>query len=168
MFDKFKLGFICLTLCLTVPLTASAAKPGSGGDTYFFGADPFIYCGDFTILDDLTMDYSWKEFYDGDGNFVRAAEQYTFNDDLYREDFPGGIHLYGKAKGNHQYFFKDGEFWHKVTGAEVRIMVPGYGHILFDAGQLIFVDDEIEFVRGKNHDFFQGETDAICDYFRNQ
>ena len=167
MFDKFKLGFICLTLCLTVPLTASAAKPDSGEGSYFFEADPLIFCGDFTIVDDLLLDVSWSEFYDKDGNFVRAAERYTFYDDLYHEGFPGGIHLYGKAQGNHQYFFKDGEFWHRVTGAEVKIMLPGYGHMLLDAGQLLFIDGEIEFIRGENHNYFQDETDAICDYFRN-
>lgn len=168
MFDKFKLGLICLTLCLTVPLTASAAKPDSGKGSYFFEAEPLVFCGDFTIVDDLLMDVSWNYFYDNDGNFVRADEHYTFYDDLYREDFPDGIHLYGRALNNQQYFFKDGEFWHRVTGAEARFMLPGYGHVLFDAGQLLFIDSEIEFIRGKNHNYFLGETDAICDYFRNQ
>jgi hypothetical protein len=168
MFDKFKLGFICLTLCLTVPITVSAAKPDSGGDSYIFEADPLIDCGDFWILDNILLDYSWQEFYDKDGNFVRAAERLTFDDDLYHEDFPDGIHLYGKALGNHQYFFKDGEFWHRVTGAEVKITVPGYGQMFFEAGQLLFVDGELELMRGNNHNYVLDETDAICDYFRNQ
>ena len=168
MFDKFKLVFIWLTLCLMIPLTASAAKPDSGGGSYNFPADPFIFCGDFWILDNILMDYSWRDFYDKDGNVVRSAEKYTFDDDLYHEGFPDGIHLYGKGIGNNQSFFKDGEFWRRVTGAEVKITVPGYGHMFFDAGQLLFVDGEIEFIRGKNHNYFRGETDAICDYFRNQ
>ncbi len=168
MFDKFKLISIWLTLCLIVPLTASAAKPLSGGWSDFFEADPLIDCGDFLILDDVLVDASWREFYDKDGNFVRAAERYTFDDDLYHEDFPDGIHLYGKALGNHQYFLKDGALWHKVTGAEVKITVPGYGHMFFEAGQLMFVDGELEFVAGKNHNYSRDETDAICDYFRNQ
>jgi hypothetical protein len=168
MFDKFKLVLIGLTLCLIFPLTASAAKPVSGGDSFFFEADPLIFCGDFWILDDTLMDYSWREFYDKDGEFVRAAERYSFDDDLYHEDFPDGIHLYGKAQANHQYFFKGDEFWHKVTGAVVKITVPGYGQMFFDAGQFIFVDDELEFIHGKNHNYIRDETDAICDYFRNQ
>ena len=168
MFDKFKLVFIWLTLCLIVPLTASAGKPDSGGGSYFIEADPLISCGDFLILDDLLLGYSWSDFYDKDGNWVRSSERYTFDDDLYHEDFPDGIHLYGKALGNHQWFSKDGELWHRVTGAEVKITVPGYGHMFFDAGQFVFVDGELEFIHGKNHNFYRGETDAICDYFRNQ
>lgn len=168
MFDKFKLVFISLTLCLIVPLTASAAKPLSGGWSDFFPAEEFIDCSDFWILDNIQVDASWREFYDKDGNFVRAAERYRFDDDLYHEDFPGGIHLYGKALGNHQYFLKDGELWHRVTGAEVKITVPGYGHMFFEAGQLILVDEEIVFIAGNNHNYVRDETDAICDYFRNQ
>jgi len=168
MFDKFKLVFICLTLFFIVPLTASAGKPDSGGGSYFFEADEFINCGDFLILDDILMDVSWRDFYDKDGNLVRSRVQFTFDDDLYHEDFPDGIHLYGKGIGNNQSFFKDGEFWQRVTGAEVKITVPGYGHMFFDAGQLLFVDGEIEFVRGKNHNYFRDETDAICDYLGNQ
>jgi hypothetical protein len=97
MFDKFKLGLICVTLCLTVPLTASAAKPDSGKRSRFFEAAPLVFCGDFTIVDDFLVDVSWNYFYDNDGNFVRADEHYTFYDDLYHEDFPDGIHLYGGA-----------------------------------------------------------------------
>ena len=70
MFDKFKLVFIWLILCLIFPLTASAAKPDSGGGSYFFEADPLIDCGDFWIRDDTLMDYSWRDFYDKDGNWV--------------------------------------------------------------------------------------------------
>lgn len=168
MFIKFKLAVIWLILCLIVPLTASAAKPDSGGETFFFEADPLVNCGDFWIVDDTHMDYSWREFYDKDGNWVRAAERYSFDDDLYHADFPDGIHLYGNAQANHQWFYKDGEFWHKVTGPVVGITVPGYGQMFFDAGQFIFVDGELEFIHGKNHNYILGETDAICDYFRNQ
>jgi hypothetical protein len=168
MFDKFKLVFIWLTLCLLVPLTASAAKPVSGGGSEFYPGDPLVYCGDFRILDDTLEDSSWRVFYDKDGNWVRAAERYSFDDDLYHEDFPDGIHLYGNAQANHQYFYKDGEFWHKVTGLPVGITVPGYGPMYFDAGQFIFVDDELEFIHGNNHNLIWEETDAICDYFRNQ
>ena len=84
MFDKFKLVFIWLTLCLIFPLTASAAKPDSGGGSFFFEADPLIDCGDFLILDDTLIDYSWRDFYDRDGNWVRSAERYSFGDDLHR------------------------------------------------------------------------------------
>ena len=168
MFDKFKLVFIWLTLCLIVPLTASAAKPLSGGDSGFFEADPLVFCGDFWILDDTLIDASWREFYDNDGNLVRLAERYSFDDDLYHEDFPDGIHLYGNAQANHQWFFVDDEVWHKVTGLPIGITVPDYGHMFFEAGQLIFVDGELEVTHGNNHNLSRDETDAICDYFRNQ
>lgn len=168
MFDKFKLGFICLTLCLTVPLTASAAKPDSGGGSIFYEADPLVYCGDFSILTDFLMDYSWRDFYDKDGNWVRSAVQLTFYDDLFRHDFPDGIHLYGKARANEQHFSEGDESRVKVTGTQVAITVPGYGHMFFDAGQFILVDGELEVIRGKNHNYLRDETDAICDYFRNQ
>lgn len=168
MFDKFKLVFIWLTLCLIVPLTASAAKPDSGGGSFNFPAAQFIFCGDFWILDNTLIDYSWRDFKDEDGNVVRATERYSFDDDLYHEDFPDGIHLYGKAGNYHQWFFEGDEVWHKVTGSDVKITVPGYGHMFFSAGQLLFVDGEIEFIRGKHQDYFLGETDAICDYLRNQ
>ena len=124
MFDKFKLVFILLTLCLIVPLTASAAKPLSGGWSDFFEADPLIDCGDFLILDDVLVDASWREFYDKDGNFVRASERYTFDDDLYHEDFPDGIHLYGKALGNHQYFLKVMNFGTKLQVRKLRSLYP--------------------------------------------
>ena len=74
----------------------------------------------------------------------------------------------GKRQAIIKYFFKDGEFWHKVTGAEVKITVPGYGQMFFEAGQLLFVDGELELIRGNNHNYVLDETDAICDYFRNQ
>ena len=168
MFDKFKLVLIGLTLCLIFPLTASAAKPVSGGDSFFFEADPLIFCGDFWILDDTLMDYSWREFYDKDGEFVRAAERCSFDDDLYHGGYPDGIHLLGNAQANHQWYVQDGEIRHKITGLPIGITVPGYGTLFFDAGQFILVDEELVFVAGKNQDWIQQDFDAICAYFRNQ
>lgn len=168
MFHKFTLGIICLTLCFAIPLTASAASPESGGGSYFFEADPLVHCDDFWILDDTLMKESWRYFYDNDGNLVRAAARYSFDDDLYHEDFPDGIHLYGSAGVNHQWVFENDDVWHKVSGRPVAITVPGYGPMYFDAGQFVFLNGELEFVAGKNHDYLEGEVDAICDYFRNQ
>ena len=168
MFDKFKLVFICLTLSFIVPLTASAAKPDSGKGSDFYEAEPLISCGDFWILDDNLVDYSWNDFYDNNGNWVRSAARYSFDDDLYHEDFPDGIHLYGKGQANHQWFSDGDEFWHKVTGSVVKITVPGYGHMYFDAGQFTFVDGVLAFIHGKHHNYILDEADAICDYFRNQ
>jgi hypothetical protein len=119
-------------------------------------------------VDDTLMKVSWRDFYDNDGNLTRAAARYSFDDDLYHEDFPDGIHLYGSAEVNHQWFFENDELWHKVSGRPVAITVPGYGPMYFDAGQFILVNGELEFVAGKNHDYLQGEVDAICYYFRNQ
>jgi hypothetical protein len=125
-------------------------------------------CTPLRGVDDAQEDSSWRDFYDKDGNWVRTATRYSFDDDLYHEDFPNGIRLYGNAQANHQFFLKGDEIWHKVSGLPIGITVPGYGLMFFDAGQFIFVDDELEFIHGKNHNWVWEETDAICDYFRNQ
>lgn len=168
MFTKVKFIFVIAILSLIIPLTASAAKPDSGGGTFFFPGDPLVDCGDFWIRDDLLMRESWRDFYDRDGNWVRSAARYSFDDDLYHEGFPDGIHILGNAQANHQWYVKGGEIRHKVTGLPVGITVPGYGTLFFDAGQFILVGEELVFVAGKNQDWIQQDFDAICAYFRNQ
>ena len=168
MTTRWKFAFILTIFYLTAPLSTSAAKPDSGGGTFFLPGDPLVDCGDFRILDDLLMRESWRDFYDKDGNWVRSAARYSFDDDLYHEGFPDGIHILGNAQANHQWYVKGGEVRHKVSGLPVGITVPGHGTLFFNAGQFILIKGELVFVAGNNQDWIQQDIDAICDYFRNQ
>ena len=169
MTAKWKFTIILAVFCLTIPLTTSAAKPDSGGGEFFFPGDPLVNCGDFWILDDTLMKVSWRDFYDKDGAWLRSAARYSFKDDLYHEDFPDGLHINGNAQANHQWYAKDGGMTaHKVSGLPVRITVPGYGPLFFEAGMWIGVDGELVFVAGKHKDWIERDFEAICDYFRNQ
>jgi hypothetical protein len=166
---KCKFTFVLTILFLAIPLTTSAAKPDSGGGTFFFPGDPLVDCGDFWILDNTLMRVSWRDFYDEEGNWVRSEAHYSFKDDLYHEGFPEGTHILGNSQANHQWYVKDGEMTaHKVSGLPVAITVPGYGPLFFEAGMWIGVDGELVFVAGKHKDWVEQDVDAICGYFRNQ
>jgi len=135
----------------------------------FFPANPLVDCGDFWILDNTLIRFSWKDFSDKDGNVVRSEAKYSFDDDLYHEDYPDGIHLFGNAQANHQWLIEDDEVTaHKVSGLPVGITVPGYGPLFFEAGMWIGVDDEMVFLAGKHKDWIEEDFAANCDYFRNQ
>jgi len=169
MTTKNKFTYVLTIVCLTLPLATMAAKPDSGGGTFFYPDDPLVDCGDFWILDDTIVRVAWADFYDKEGNWVRSSAKYSFDDELFHEDFPDGIRLTGNAQVNHQWYVEDNEIAaHRVTGLPIGITVPGYGALFFEAGQLLFVDGELVFVAGKNKDFNQQDVDAICDYFGNQ
>jgi hypothetical protein len=174
MFKRFSFILVLSILCLTIPLAALAAKPDSGKNSFFFPGDPLVFCDydgeddDFLILDDLLTRVLWNDFYDKEGNLIRHSEKWSFDDDLYHEDFPEGIRLKGNAQENSQYSFDGDSVKQKSTGVSIRINVPGIGHLFFQAGQMMFVDGELVYVHGKNHDWIQWEVEAICDYFSDQ
>lgn len=174
MFKRFSFILALSILCLTIPLSVLAAKPDSGKQTMFFPGDPLVFCDydgeddDFLILDDLLMNVTWSDFYDKEGNIIRHSEKYSFDDELYHEDFPEGIRLKGNARVNHQYYFDDESEKHKATGVNIGINAPGIGHLFFSTGHLMFIDGELVFVHGKNQDWVQWEVEAICDYLSDQ
>ena len=161
MFTKVKFIFVIAILSLIIPLTASAAKPDQGKSSDFYPGDPLVNCGDFWILDDVAIDVAWKVFFDNDGNWVRSSASYFFDDDLYNENFPDGIHLTGNASVHWQWY-GDGSI--RNTGKRVGITVPGYGRMFFDAGQYYWDSDGGFYVHGHNQDWVNQEIDAICEY----
>jgi len=161
MTTRFRIIFILTLLSLIFPLHASAAKPDQSKFSMFFPADPLFDCGDFRILDDVAIDGAMRDFLDKDGNWVRSSADYFFDDDLYNENFPDGIHLTGNASVHWQWY-DDGSF--RNTGVRVGITVPGYGLMLFDAGQFGTDSDGVFYVHGHNQDWTSQDIDAICGY----
>jgi len=161
MTKRFRTIFVITILSFTIPLSASAAKPDQSRFSMSFPADALIDCGDFRILDDVVIDVALKDFFDKNDNWIRSSEDYFFDDDLYNENFPDGIRLAGKGSVHWQRY-KDGSF--RNTGVRIRITVPGYGPLFFDAGQFGRDSDGVFYVHGHNQDWTSWEIDAICNY----
>lgn len=161
MTTKFRMFFVLTLLSFIFPLCASAAKPDQTKFSMYFPADPLVDCGDFLILDDVAIDAALKDFFDKEGNWVRSSADYFFEDDLYNENFPDGIHLKGKSSVHWQWY-DDGSF--QNTGVRVGITVPGYGPLFFDSGHFGQNSDGVFYVHGHNQDWTSWEIDAICAY----
>lgn len=161
MTTRFRTIIVLTVFSFVFPLLAAAAKPDQAKFSMYFPADPLINCGDFWILDDVAIDVALKDFFDKDGNWVRSSADYFFDDDLYNENFPDGIHLTGKASVHWQWY-DDGSF--RNTGVRAGITVPGYGPLLFDTGHFGQDSDGVFYVHGNNQDWTSLEIDAICEY----
>lgn len=166
MLSKALVIAISLFLSLAASMELLASPPDSGTMNFWLPGEPFVDCGDFQVLDDVLVRGAWRDFKDKEGNVVRSFIHFDVIDDIYHQDFPDGIRVDGKASINHQYYYPP----HKITGLINHIVLPGYGPVYFEAGQLVGVSGEWVFMAGANKDWSRNEydADAICDFFAEQ
>jgi hypothetical protein len=164
----FKMIFFLSLLFLFLSFDALAKKPVSYTDEFPLFIE-IVDCGDYSVVDDAWEIDKIKDFYDKDGNFVRSQIVITAADDIYRDDEPEGVHLYGTAHVSAEISFdENGDALYTQSGKAVAIMIPGYGRLFLDAGKLVFnMDDgwDLIFSAGKHHDWNFGDFEALCGYF---
>ncbi len=184
---------IVVSVALAVLLltgTAWAEKPEK--DTYLFTgmADyTFSNCADlnpdflfgepyqcdngllFCELGDIHLDT--KLFFDKDGNPRRYTEKTTGtgaffelgNPDNNLEYEPFHYTFTADLGADSEFFTEDDVFSYR--GLVYKIKVPGHGIIFRDVGNVI-VDSNFEVIfQAGQHDFYDGDFDAVCDYLTN-
>jgi hypothetical protein len=105
-------------------------------------------------------------FFSKDG-FPKAARfQFRGDVEITRDGFPEKT-LYGRRADNQTADFSDGFTGFVITGGFIKVNLPGYGPLYFDAGRVEFDGNfDITRVRGMNHDHLLEQTDALCGYFQ--
>ena len=139
--------------------TVSAGPPAgtSGSDA---GDVPIgVDCGEFEVWDEYETHWNGKRFFDADGNFVRFVEHVWGTDRLYNPE--NGKSVSGTINSGEILDRVDGTV--RQNGSIFRITVPGAGAVFIDVGTYIIdLDtDEVVFLAGR-HDYFAGDTDALC------
>jgi len=155
-----------IVTCLGVLLTAAVAYADKPTRSELSTTAVFpISCTGFDINLKYFVEFRFTFFYDKDG-VLRTLHQYARGDvEISREGFPEKT-LYGRRGDNQIIEFPDGNVTGGViNGGLVKIVLPGYGPLYFEAGHVEYDSNiDITSVAGIHNRVLE-ETDAICAYF---
>jgi hypothetical protein len=124
-----------------------------------FGDEPIgVDCGTFEVWDDFELNWRGQEFYDDDGNVVRVVEHIWGVDRLYNPE--SGASVSGTFSNSETVDLVNGQI--TENGSIFRIVLPGAGAVFLDVGKFVLRFGEgVVFLAGR-HDFFEGDTEALC------
>ena len=150
---------VLITMC--VAMTAHAKPPERAEFSFSFSWP--IACDGYTLSVAQSNDLKQTTFFDSDGAVESIQWQIEGDVKIFRDGYPDNA-LYGMRRDMQKYDPSTGIG--QVNGGVVRVVLPGYGPIYFEAGRLV-LDAEYNFLAtsGIHHDALL-ETDAICEYFR--
>jgi hypothetical protein len=153
----------CLGVLLTTT-TVYADKPFQS--RYLDEFSSLVSCVGF----DLTLNWSTEvheTWFLGKDGFPKAGRlQFRGDVEIVRDGFPEKT-LYGRRADNQTADVSDGFTGFVITGGFIKVNLPGYGHLYFDAGRVEFDGNfNVTRVRGANHDHLLEHTDALCGYFQ--
>jgi hypothetical protein len=162
---------VALTLmaALGAPGTATAAVPGSIVRNLHLHPSFTIYdCGDFEVEAAWDVSLSITEFYDGDGNLVRAQFRIAYDGDMWNADTGASV----RDRGVHTVTddLRSGQT--RDAGGYRHITAPGEGALLLDVGNITTtwndpstpLDDLLRFA-GPHHEV-EAALGPLCDYLR--
>ena len=161
-----------LIALLSVAGAAWAIPPVTGSyEEYFDSCEdpdffPLYWCESLSsyICEAGYIQVDWKEFYDQNGDFKKYWEKVKFDSIVYEVGNPVNNVAYNPLSYTYTFLPSTGDVI--FTGLFAQITLPGYGNILRDAGRIVFNEGEIVFEAG-DHDFWNEEWDAVCDYLMN-
>ena len=126
-----------------------------------------ISCGAFDLIENQSGTFHIFYFYANDGTLRDGRLHQQIDIEIYREGHPNNV-LLGRMSNIQHVPFEDGNLTGvEITGVNIKVNVPGYGHLYFDAGHAYLdADFNVTLLRGANHDLLLGQTDALCAYFQ--
>jgi hypothetical protein len=148
--------FIVMALMLFAVTPALAAGPtfsiqeGSG-------TDALNWCA-FPIFDDWTFRFEIKDFYDNQGNWIRALWHNTFTDRFYN---PANGKEALSRNTLTQTFTPEG---FRNAGLTYHAVVPGIGTVLIDAGYISssWASDAPIVFHGRHMVYEEGDFSQLC------
>ena len=127
----------------------------------FYAAD----CGAFDVLVDFTYVISYRVYFDKDGNWTKYVERIRVdgNSVWYNSVNPEITFLGGPGENETYTWYPDGRYI--ITGLSVKIMVPGSGLMILEAGRTIFDTQTGEILVQSGPSDYYGDTTALCELF---
>ena len=155
---------------------AVAAPPVQGTAEFLFdccfpdGFCPIYNCGTeadpFLICETADIDFRYKYFLNNDEEFVRYWEQQKLIGGLYAVDDPDNFLPYNPLTLTYKFDYVSLE--EVVTGVWALITVPGYGQIFKDVGRVVWDGDGNVIFEAGEHQYFNDDFEAVCDFMMNQ
>jgi hypothetical protein len=164
----------CLRICLAkFVASGSGSQPLSNFPCFRLldgllpgKTDVSVSCVGFDLTIKWTVDVHETWFFDKDGFPKSAHLQFRGDVEITRDGFPENT-LYGRRADNQIGDFSNGFTGFVINGGFIKVNLPGYGPLYFDAGRVEFDSDfNITRVRGMHHDHLLDQTDALCRYFQ--
>ena len=157
-----------IVACLGVLLTTTvvyADKPFQSRFSEEFSGP--IECEGYDLILAFSVNTHVSRFFDKNGVIKSLHVQFKGDVEIYRDGFPDNV-LYGRRADNQIADFPGGVFsGFVINGGFVKVNLPGYGPLYFDAGRVYFDSDwNITLTRGVHHDHLLQQTDAVCAYFQ--
>jgi hypothetical protein len=124
-----------------------------------------IPCDGYSLTVAFSGDTRQTIFFNEDGTVESMQFQLKNTVNMFRDGFPENA-LTGIRRDMQKFDPSTGIF--EVNGGMVRVVLPSYGPIFFEAGRFIVdtsAGDDVMFIAGKHH-FMEGQTEAACEYFR--
>jgi hypothetical protein len=115
--------------------------------------------GSFKVLDRYSIDFTFRNFYDKNGNPVKVQEKVsgtdTFINSVTGKAYSGRIH--------HTVHIDPATGLGATTGVIYKLTVPGSGAVFVDVDRIVTNEagDIITFQAGK-HQFFSGDFAGLC------
>ena len=163
-----KLVYTGLTACVFVAMSYTALAVPTYKETFptqqhlgYHAAD----CGAFDILVDFTYEYSFKVYFDKDGNWTKYVERVrVVGNSLWYNSVNPEISFLGGPGENETYtWYPDGRYI--VSGLSVKITVPGSGLMILETGRTVFDTATWEILFQSGPSDFYGDTTALCELF---
>ena len=152
------------------------AAPPEQGTAFFsfdccqsFGGFCPLNCGTelepFLICETADIDIKYKYFFNKDGETIRYWEHNKLIGGWYEVNDPDNFLPYIPLSLTYKFDYITLE--EVYTGVFALITVPGYGQIFKDVGRIAWDGDgEVIFEAGE-HQYFNDDTEALCNYMMN-
>ena len=157
---------VALVLLAVATVPALAAPPEFLSFDFRDGPYLIADCGDFVVKVEGDTHVDVKLFYDQEGNLIRANSHWAWDSEYYTVP-DTGKRAYGHDEMNWVEQAVDGEWQIKQTGMALKLVVPGYGNLLIDAGLIVW-DENFNVIRyAGQHPWNLGTGDftKVCAYF---
>jgi hypothetical protein len=155
---RILVGVVAL-MSLAVGPAAAVGAPVVIGPIHEEGEAPLLDCGDFMVVDQYSIDFTLRLFFDADGNRVRGVEHVSGTDTFTNAET--GKALPGRFANNVLIDFESG--LGANAGIIFRLNVPGYGVVFHEVGRVISdrTGTIVTFEAGPK-DFTNGEIEGLC------
>ena len=153
-----------LAAIIVTALGATTAQATEPTRFNFSGTFPKpVECAGFNVTVISSFEASAILFFDNEGAPAYVQYQFKGGAEIFRDDDPTNV-LTGRRREMQRYEYSTNTL--EMNGGVIKVNLPGYGPLFFDAGRVVFGDNfNVEYVHGKHHDDVLGQTDALCWYF---
>ena len=146
-------------LLLLAPTASAAGAPIVIGPEHEDGEGFITSCGEFDIVDQFSIDFTLRLFFDRDGNLFRGVESVQGTDTFVNSET--GASISGRFANSVQIDFETG--LGANAGIIFKLIVPGTGPVFMEIGRLISNrDGSIVTFQAGPRQFTDGDFGAVC------